>query len=150
LADGGNGTTHPDEKKVDIQELGKKLDAIAKRLETLEALIVSNPDYAGLVPYLRVTQASVGLYTEPLKLLSRLRLAERQQRGLQSRDEIARCIIQALALKGPLSTSALAREVRAMRGKSSRRIVRERLIRLEREGVVRPARGIGGTYELVE
>jgi len=144
------GTAVPGNKKVDIEELGKKLDAIAKRLETLEALIVSNPDYAGLVPYLRMTQVSVGLYNEPLKLLSRLRLAEKRQRELRSRDEISRCIIQSLALKGPMSTSALAREVKSMRGKSSRRIVHERLLKLEAEGIVRPAKGAAGTYELVE
>ncbi len=150
MAEGEDGAAPPGGKKVDIQELGRKLDAIANRLEMLEALIVSNPDYAGLVPYLRMTQASVSLYNEPLKLLSRLRLAEKRQKGLRTRDEISRCIVQALALKGPLSTSALAREVRAARGKSSRRIVRERLLKLEGEGIVRQAKGKAGTYELVE
>ena len=150
MAEGEDGTNAPVGRKVDIQELGRKLDAIAKRLETLEALMISNPDYAGLVPYLRMTQASVSLYNEPLKLLSRLRLAETRQKGLGTKDEISRCIVQALALKGPLSTSALAREVRGVRGKSSRRIVRERLLRLEGEGVIRQAKGKAGTYELVE
>ncbi len=142
----GNGAG----KKIGIEELGMKLDRIAERLETLEALITANPDYAGLIPYIRLTQASVGLYNEPLKLLSRIRLAERQQGRLKSRDEMSRCIIQSLALKGPLSTSALAREVKGMRGKSSRRIIRERLIKLEGAGIIRRLKGTAATYELVE
>ena len=140
-------------KKADahLEEIVKKLDSILQRLEMLEKIILEKPEYAEFASSLRLLSFGVKAYGEPLKLLSRLRSAERYLRHSRiRRDEISRCIIQVLALRGPLNISAITREVRSIRGKASRRIVRAKLQILRDEGIVRLTEGFGKKYELIE
>jgi len=134
-----------------LEEVSKKLDIIMRRLDVLETMVLEKPEYADIASSLRLVRLGVRMYDEPIKVLSRLKLAERYVKETRiSKDEISRCIVQVLALKGPLNTSAITREVEAMRGKASRRIVRARLKNLEKMHFVRQVAGFGIKYELIE
>lgn len=132
-----------------IEQLSKKLDQILRRLDFLEELIVEKPEYEGLTTALKFTRAGIGMYGEPLKIAMRLKNAQKilEQKRI-SQDEISRCIIQALAIKGPLNISAITRQVTAMRGKASRRIIRKRVQKLHTQGILTKEGGNPPTYDL--
>jgi hypothetical protein len=133
------------------EELSRKLDQIIRRLDVLEELILEKPEYEGLAATLRLTKLGIGMYGEPLKIASRLKNAERYLRQKPiAQDEISRCVIQALAVKGPLNISAITRQVASMRGKASRRIVRERVKKLVEQGFLTKSEGRVPVFGLVE
>jgi len=132
-------------------DLSSKLDQILRRLDFLEQLILDRPEYEGLVASLRLTRMGIGMYGEPLKIAARLRNAEKYLREKTvAQDDISRCIVQALAVKGPLNISAITRQVAAMRGRSSRRIVRDRIKLLTDQGILLKTAGRIPTYDLTE
>ncbi|MBN1245227.1 hypothetical protein JXA31_06500 [Candidatus Bathyarchaeota archaeon] len=134
-----------------VENLSKKLDEIISRLDLLEKMIVENPENRGVAAAVSLAKFGLGVYGEPLKLAERLKNAERYLRRKPiAQDEISRCIIQALAVKGALNISAITRQVTGMRGKASRRIVRERVKKLQAQGVLSRNAGKVPTYELIK
>ena len=132
-----------------LEKITERLDVLIRRLESLTRILMENSEYAELALFPRLFSLGMKAYNEPLKVLSRIRAAERILKDAAIRkDEISRCIIQALALRGPLNISAITREVRAMRGKASRRIVRDRLKVLRDRGIVKPVEGFGKKFDL--
>jgi hypothetical protein len=133
------------------ENLSRKLDQIISRLDFLEKLILEKPEYQGLSTALQLTRVGIGMYGEPLKVAARLKNAEKylQQKKI-AQDEISRCVVQALAVKGTLNISGITRQVAAMRGKSSRRIVRNRVQKLVEQGVLSKIDGRIPTYSLIE
>lgn len=118
---------------------------------SLEDLILEKPEYEGLAATLRLTKMGIGMYGEPLKIASRLKSAEKYLRQKPiAQDDISRCVVQAVAVKGALNISAITRQVATMRGKASRRIVRDRVNKLVKQGVLLKASGRIPTYELAE
>ena len=133
------------------EELSKKLDRIIHRLDLLEKLVLEKPEYEGLTAALQLTRVGIGMYGEPLKVASRLKSAERfLHQKMIAQDDISRCVVQALAVKGSLNISAITRQVAAMRGKASRRVVRGRVEKLVRRGILLKAEGQIPAYRLVE
>ena len=134
-----------------VENLSKKLDEIISRLDLLEKMILENPENRGAAAAVGLARLSIGVYGEPLKLAERLKNAERYLRRKPiAQDEISRCIIQALAMKGALNISAITRQVTGMRGKASRRIVRERVKKLQAQGILSANDGKVPTYELIK
>ena len=133
----------------DLKELNRKLEAMMKRLDYLEAVLTESRQYPEMAQLMGDLRVGASLYSEPLKLIQRLISVRRHLgRDEEHRDEASRIIMSSLALKGPMNVSQLTREVQRERGKGSRVTVRNKLVELAEEGAVE--RGDDLSYRLAE
>ena len=133
----------------DLKALNEKLEQMMSRLDYLEAILTESRQYPELARLMGDLRVGAALYGEPLKLIQRLIGVRRYlDRVPESRDEVSRIILNALALKGPMNISQMTREVARERGSSSRVTVRKRVNSLLGEGVIE--KGEGFEYRLVE
>ena len=133
----------------DLKALNEKLERMMGRLDYLEAILTESRQYPEIARLMGDLRVGAALYGEPLKLIQRLIGVRRHlERTPESRDEVSRIILNALALKGPMNVSALTREVATERGSASRVTVRKRVLDLLDEGVIE--KGEGFDYRLVE
>jgi KaiC/GvpD/RAD55 family RecA-like ATPase len=81
-------------KSSSTEELSRKLNLILKRLDTLEAIVLENPEYAELATFLRLTRASVGLYADPLRMVADSQTAKQLAKSKLSPRIQARLILR--------------------------------------------------------
>jgi hypothetical protein len=130
-----------------LSDLNDKLELMMRRLDYMEAVLTESRKYPELARLMGDLRVGASLYGEPLKLIQRLLGVRRYlDRTSESRDEVSRIILNALALKGAMNISQLTREVAREKGSSSRVTVRKRVIKLLEEGVIE--KGDGFEYKI--
>lgn len=133
----------------ELRKLNKRLSEIMRRLEIIEAAVMLESPHLSQV--VKGLEAGLQLYREPLLVVERISILRKlMKKETIAKDEISRIIVTSLALKGPLNVSQITELIRAERGKASRRIVRERLRKLQAQGAVVEAEGWGHVYRLAE
>ena len=133
----------------DLKALNEKLERMMQRLDYLEAILTESRQYPEIAQLMGDLKVGAALYGEPLKLIQRLLGVRRHlERTPESRDEVSRIILNALALKGPMNISQMTREVERERGSASRITVRKRVRSMTEEGVLE--KGEGFEYRLKE
>jgi hypothetical protein len=126
----------------DLKALNEKLETMMRRLDYLEVLLTESRQYPEIAQLMGDLKVGAALYGEPLKLIQRLLGVRRHlERNPESRDDVSRIILNALALKGPMNISQMAREVERERGSASRVTVRKRVRSLMEEGVLEKGEG---------
>ena len=129
-----------------LMRIEREIRAVEKRLATIEKLLEGDPEARAIVLlYMKI----VGLHRASVDRIATALQAQRALTQAGVIDDIARDVIEALAVRGPMNISELTRELRKVRGSASRRIIAQRLRMLENLGVVRRVPGgKGRRYEL--
>jgi len=124
-----------------IKELEQKLDYVIIQLNNLQHKIEADlPELSELLKILQILTGSINISRTSIGVLERVvGIKDSILKSYPSiqKDEIAKAIILALEKKGKLNISQLTEEIRKIRGTASRRIVRERVNKLIKLGILR-------------
>jgi DNA-binding transcriptional ArsR family regulator len=134
------------------EEQGKRIEELTQRIEELEETIrqVAQP-YSELVRQLTMFQETVQKYFRLMDLYQKHGVVSIDTILPQLKDPISKEILRILLDKPGLNISEITEELRARRGSSSRRIVRDRLGELLADKlVVERADRKEKTYEISE
>ncbi len=116
-----------------MRRLEELLNEVIKRIEKIESYLESLDDEE--LRYAR--HLMIGLALPPLRALeASRRLISLLQGRYYTIDKISYTILEVLADCKPLNISEITRRVKALRGKASRRTIREKLLQLEEYGLV--------------
>lgn len=114
----------------DIRELRDQVEALR------DALTRAMKPYADLARYIEQLQALARNYLRLMDLYRRFGAISPDLIVPGLKDDIARHIVTALIERGDRNISQITEAVKGKRGTASRRIVRERLENLQRQGIV--------------
>jgi DNA-binding transcriptional ArsR family regulator len=122
----------------DVRELRKQIEALR------EALTQVTKPYAELAGYIDQLQNLTRGYFRLLDLYARYGSVSPDLVVPGLKDDISKHIVSVLVDRGDRNISQIAEAVKGKRGTASRRIVRERLEELEKQGVVVSSPGSRG------
>lgn len=113
-----------------LEEINRKLDLLIKKVELLEKTLELEGS-----PFLSTTLKTVKWETSLASKILRSYATMEEYRKL-SRDDISLAIVHALDIHEVLNILQLTEEVRKLRGKSSRRIIRKKLEQLAQKDII--------------
>ncbi len=115
-----------------LERLEKLVETILYKLEQIESMLRSTGD-----PELMIAAELVSAFSLPAtKSLEAASIVMDIMKKIRLPDPISRAIVEVMSTCEPLTISEITRRVRELRGKASRRIIRERLKRLEEKQIV--------------
>ena len=133
-----------------VEELKERLI----RLEAILKIILQRLDEIEKIfrdPSIQLIRTSVNTYSMTLKTFKDIATVYSYLSSSDViKDEISRLIIQILAShESGLNISQITRRLRELRGRASRRIVRERLAKLVSMGIIEEVVGWGRVFRLI-
>ncbi len=134
------------------EDIRKDLRELREQIEALrEAFSRVTQPYSELAGYLEQLQDFSRGYLRIMDLIQRYGGVSPDLAVPGVKDDISRHIVTALLDRGDRNISQITEAVKGRRGTASRRIVRERLEDLEREGIVVATSGVHGrTFRVSE
>lgn len=115
-----------------LERLERLVETILYKLEQIESMLRSTGD-----PELMIAAELVSAFSLPAtKSLEAASIVMDIMKRIKLLDPISRAVVEVMSTCEPLTISDITRRVRELRGRASRRIIRERLKRLEEKQIV--------------